>query len=66
MNNNLIIKILEAINKDLLYTLAMLEPAAEYTLTAIESGMTDEEALTHLETPEAQRVIKQRGNDILK
>lgn len=57
---------MEAINKELLYTLAMLETAAEYTLKAIESGMTDKEALTHLETPEAQRIIKQRVNDILK
>lgn len=57
---------MEAINKELLYTLAMLETAAEYTLKAIESGMTDKEALTQLETPGAQRIIKQRVNDILK
>ena len=57
---------MKTINKKLLYTLAMLETAAEYTLKAIESGMTNEEALAHLETPVAQRIIKQRVNDILK
>ncbi len=57
---------MEVINKELLYTLAMLETAAEYTLKAIESGMTNEEALAHLESAEAQRIIKQRVNDILK
>ena len=57
---------MKEINKELLYTVAMFETAAEYTLKAIESGVTNEEALAHLETPAAQRIIKQRVNDILK